>query len=234
MSHRLARELYGKRLGELSFIIGPGPSISKAERLLSKPHPRSFRIAINSAITKVKADYWFFIDALAYKLYKDHPNAKGAVKIGVENWAEHYEEDVYLWEPAKKLPDDVQALKILHRGCSLIGAMGMAMLMGSPRIVTVGADNNFSEEYMQAKLKEVRAEKGRENETIEKVRDYYSCLVVRVNRALNELPFWCPDWVTVRDASGLDSQLPLKPTSIHKEFEMLDRYYAKHPVEATK
>jgi hypothetical protein len=230
----LARELYGKHLRELCFIIGPGPSISKAQKYLSEPHPKSFRIAINSAITKVKAEYWFFIDALAYKLYKGHPNAKDTIKIGVENWAEHYEPDVYLWEPAKKLPEDVQNLKILHRGCTLIGAMGMAMLMGSPRIVTVGTENRFTEEYMAEKLKEVRSEPGRESETIEKVRDYYLSLQIRVNRALNEAPFWCPNWVTLRDASGIDSELPLPDTSIHKEFEMLDRYYAKHPEEAVK
>lgn len=223
----LARQLYGKHVRELCFIICPGPSVKKAEKYLAEPHPHSFRIAINSAITKVKAEYWFFIDALAYRLYKDHPNAKAAIKIGVENWAEHYEPDVYLWEPAKKLPEDVQNLKILHRGCSLIGAMGMAMLMGSPRIVTVGSDNSFSEEYMRSKLEEVRKEEGREDETYEKVKDYYTCLKVRVNRALNELPFWCPDWVTLRDASGIESELPLKATSIHKEFEMLDRFYAK-------
>lgn len=226
----LARNLYGSRLGTLCFIVGPGPSIKKAEKYLAEPHPRSFRIAINGAITKVPCEYWFFIDVAAYRLYKDHPNAKAAVKIGVENWAEHYESDVYLWEPAKKLPEDVQNLKILHRGCSLIGAMGMASLMGARRIVTVGTENDFTEEYMLAKLEEVRKEPGRENETIEQVRDYYNCLVVRVNRALNELPFWCPDWVTLRDASGMESKLPLKPTSIHKEFEMLDRFYAKQEV----
>jgi hypothetical protein len=234
LSHRIAREMYGSHPRELAFIVGPGPSIKKAEKFLSEPHPKSFRIAINGAITKVPCEYWFFIDVLAYKLYKDHPNAKAAIKIGVENWAEHYEEDVHLWEPAKKLPEDIQALKILHRGTTLIGAMGVAMLMGSPRIVTVGCDNSFSEEYMQQKLKEVRSEAGRENETIEKVRDYYTSLKIRVNRAINEAPFWCPDWVTLRDASGMDSELPLKPTSIHKEFEMLDRYYAKQLVEVKK
>jgi hypothetical protein len=235
VTNPLARDfLYGKHLRTLAFIIGPGPSISKAEKYLAEPHPHSFRIAINSAITKVRAEYWFFIDEPAYRLYKDHPNAKAAIKIGAENWADHYEPDVYLWEPAKKLPEDVQNLKILHRGCSLIGAMGMASLMGARRIVTVGTENRFTEEYMAAKLEEVRKLEGRSDETIEKVRDYYLSLQIRVNRALNELPFWCPDWVTLRDASGFDSELPLKASSIHKELEMLDTYYSKHPEEAIK
>lgn len=222
------RDLYGSHIAELCFIIGPGPSIAKAERYLMEKHPKSFRIALNSAITKIPAEYWFWIDGIVYQDWRDHPHAKAAKQCGVENSKHLYGEEVYVWEPAKKLPDDVQNLKLLHRGTSLIGAMSLACLLGASRIVTVGCDHRFSDAYLKAKQAEVNRE-GR-NDDMAKIKDYYASTVLRINRALNEMPFWLPDWVTVRDAShhdGLDGELPLLKTTIHKEFEMLDRFYQK-------
>lgn len=220
---KLARDLYGTHQRELGFVVAPGPSIKKAEKYLMDPHPHSFRIAINSAITKVPCEYWLFIDQLAYQLSKDHPNAKKAIKLGVENWKDYYEEDVHLWEPAKKLPDDVQDLKVLHRGTSLVAAICMAALFGSPRIVTIGADNTFSEEYMRAKMKEVNT--GTRNDTWEQIKDYHTCTILRVNKALAELPFWLPPWATCRDASG--GKLPVPGTSINNELDLLNKFWAK-------
>lgn len=218
-----ARELYGSRLNELAFVVGPGPSIRQAEWFLNSPHPNSFRIAINSAITKVACEYWFWIDELAYRLSKDHPNAKAAIKLGVDKWKDHYDDDVHLWEPAKKLPEDVQNLKLLHRGTTLIGAINMAALMGSPRVVTVGIDHQFSEEYMRAKMAEVN--QGDRKDTWEQIKDYHACTILRVNKALMEMPFWLPKWVSVRDASG--GKLPIPKTTINGELAMLDRWHAK-------
>lgn len=213
----------GSRLRQLCFVIGPGPSIAKAEKYLMEPKPHTFRIAINAAITKVPCEYWFFIDLLAYQLYKDHPNAKKAIKLGVENWKEHYEDDVYTWEPAKKLPEDVQNLKLLHRGTSLVGAINMGALLGSPRIVTVGCDNKFSEDYMRAKMEEVN--RGERKDSWEQIKDYHACTILRVNKGLMEMPFWLPPWVTCRDASGGD--LPLPDTSINNELFMVEKFHNK-------
>ena len=223
-----ARDLYGSRVGELAFVVGPGPSVLKAVRWLSEPHPMSYRIAINAAITKVPADYWLWIDGLAYDMYKAHPNARAAIRLGRVGGESSYADDpeVYGWEPAKTLPDDVQALKILHRGTSLIAAINMAAIFGSPRIVIVGCDNTFTEEYNQAKLEEINRADPERKETIERVREFNLCTILRVNRAIREMPFWLPKWVTVRDASGGD--LPLLGTSIIRELEMLEAFYAKH------
>ncbi len=229
---RSYRELLGSRLNQLCFVIGPGPSIKKAEKYLMEPKPHVFRIAINAAITKVPAEYWFFIDLATYTLYKDHPNAKNAITLGVENWKDHYGPEVYTWEPAKKLPEDVQNLKLLHRGTSLVGAINMASLLGSPRVVTVGCDHTFSEEYLNGKMDEANRMKEPDAEviTLDKIKDFYACTTIRVNRALAEMPFWLPKWVTVRDASG--GELPLVDTSVNAELDLVAKYYAKQEVVA--
>lgn len=215
------RELLGKHMRELCFVVGPGPSVKKAEKYLMEKRPHVFRIAINAAITKVPCEYWFWIDLKAYDLYKDHPNAKAAIKCGVENWKEHYRDDVYTWEPAKKLPDDVQDLKLLHRGTSLVGAINLGALLGSPRIVTVGCDHTFSDDYLKFKHKEVQDE-GR-NDTFAQIKDYYQSTVIRINKALHELPFWLPPWASVRDASG--GKLPLVATSVNNELHMVEKFW---------
>lgn len=225
------RELIGSRLNQLCFVIGSGPSIKKAEKYLMEPKPHVYRIAINAAITKVPAEFWFFIDLASYNLYKDHPNAKNAIALGVENWAEFYGPEVYTWEPAQKLPEDVQNLKLLHRGTSIVGSIGMAALLGSPRIVTVGCDNTFSEEYCIFKRDE--ANKGKpveEHVDLAKIKDFYMCTTLRINKALAEMPFWLPKWVSVRDASG--GELPLVDTSVNSELDLVQKYYAKQEAVA--
>ena len=221
------RELLGKHLRELCFVVGPGPSIQKAQKWLMEPIPHVFRIAINAAITKVPCEYWFFIDLATYRLFKDHPNAKKAITLGVENWKEHYGDEVYTWEPARKLPEDVQNLKLLHRGTSLVGAINLGALLGSPRIVTVGIDHSFSEEYLRAKQDEANMlrEPGAEFVTLEKIKDFYQCTKIRINKALAEMPFWLPPWVSVRDASG--GELPLVGSSVRGELEMVDKFHKK-------
>lgn len=220
------RELLGSHMRELCFVIGPGPSVKKAEKYLMEKKPHVFRIAINAAITKVPCEYWFWIDLAAYEFYKDHPNAKNAIKVGVENWKDHYADDVYTWEAARKLPEDVQNLKLLHRGTSLVGAINFGALLGSPRIVTVGCDHTFSEEYLKAKLVEAQRG-GTENKdvTMAQMRDFYQSTALRVNKALQEMPFWLPPWVSVRDASG--GKLPLVSTAINNELDMVEKFW-KH------
>lgn len=218
------RELLGSRMRQLCFVVGPGPSIAKAEKYLMEPKPNVFRIAINAAITKVPCEYWFWIDHLAYKLYKDHPNAKNAIKLGVENWSHLYDDDVYTWEPAKKLPEDVQNLKLLHRGTSLVGAINLGALLGSPRIVTVGCDHTFSDAYLKAKHDEVKQREGRDD-TYEQIKDYYLSTTIRVNKGLMEMPFWLPEWVSCRDASG--GKLPLPATSINNELHMIEKFHKR-------
>lgn len=217
------REFYGKHMRELCFVVGPGPSVAKAQKYLMEPKPHVFRIAINAAITKVPCEYWFWIDLKAYQLYKDHPNAKAAIKCGVENWKDGYDDDVYTWEAARKLPEDVQALKLLHRGTSIVGAINLGALFGSPRVVTIGCDHTFSDEYLKEKQKEVNTE-GR-NDSFAQIKDYYMSTILRVNKAIAEMPFWLPPWTTCRDASG--GKLPLPATSINNELFMVERFW-KH------
>ena len=94
------RDLYGTRRGHLAFIVGTGPSIENAENKLRTVPDKVYRIAVNAAIERVPADYWFWIDGGAYLKSKDHPNAKAAIRVGVEQFEHLYDEDTYIWERA--------------------------------------------------------------------------------------------------------------------------------------
>lgn len=217
------RELLGGHMRELCFVIGPGPSIQKAQKWLMKPIQSVFRIAINAAIEKVPCEYWFWLDLASYQFSKDHPNAKNAIKIGPEDWKEYYEEDVHTCELARKLPEDVQNLKLLHRGTSLVGAINLGALLGSPRIVTVGCDHTFDDSYLKYKHEEAnRGKPASEHVTLAQIKDFYNCTKLRINKGLAEMPFWLPHWCSVRDASGGD--LPLIDTSVRGELEMVERF----------
>ena len=220
-----ARDLYGSFLEPtLAFIIGPGPSISKAEKYLMEPHPHVIRIALNAAIRKIPAEYFFFIDLVAYQNYGSHPNARAAKRVGVENFADQYDEDTYAWERAMKLPGDVQKGKLLHRGTSVIPAIGFAAWLGCPRIVLVGCDNQYTDEEIEAKRQEVYPDK-----SFAWCKGVHNYTTARVNVALNEMPFWLPDWVMVRDASH--GTLNLKATGINFELEKIDQYWTKRATQ---
>ncbi len=219
---RRASELYGSHIQELAFIIGCGESIKKAKRWLMEPHPHSFRIALNAAIRDIPAEYWFTIDGDAYEEHKDHPNAKAATRVACEVFKDIYDEDTYVWERAMKLPDDVVQGKLLHRGTSFIAAIGFAAHLGAFRIVSVGNDNRLDPEYLKAK---------QEKDPKTNWKNIYAYTFSRINLALREMPFWLPAHVSVRDAS--DGDLPLAETTINQEFEMLDRWWARHENEVT-
>lgn len=221
---KLARELYGKRLGQLAFVIGCGPSIKKAEQYLSAPHPHSFRIAINRAIESVPADYWFWIDGDSYSRSKDHPNAKAAVKLGVDHFQSLYSDDVYVWERAIKYPQDLYKLKVANNHTSLIGAIHMAALLGAVRVVTVGCDHEASDEYVARKEREEKAlGGGLADWDFKKWRGCYDFTFQRINTALRDLGLWLPEYVSVADASG--GRLPIRKTAVNAELAMLDEAY---------
>jgi hypothetical protein len=214
---KMARDLYGTKERNLAFVIGCGPSIEKAERLLANPHPNSIRIALNDAIGKVAAEYWFFIDGDAYLRMKDHPNAKAAIRVGVEKFAEMYDKDTYVWERALKLPEDIHAGKLVHRATSLIGATSFAARLSCPRICYVGCDHTMpSADYL--------AERERMDPT-KNWKGVYAFTFRRINDAFMNRAKWLPPWATVVDASG--GNLPITQTFIHKELGILDRYWKK-------
>lgn len=219
-----ASDLYGSFLEPtLAFIIGPGPSIAKAEKYLMEPRPHVIRIALNAAIRKIPAEYFFFIDLVAYENYGVHPNARKARRIGVDKFADKYDEDTYVWERAMKLPFDVQQGKLLHRGTSLIPAIGFAAWLGCPRIVTVGCDNSYTDEEIEAKRLEVYPDK-----SFAWAKGVHQYTTARVNVALREMPFWLPDWVKVRDAS--QGNLNLRSTGINFELGKIEEYWKTREV----
>ena len=219
-----ARELFASRRGELCFIVGCGPSISYAVNKLREPREKVYRIAINRAIEHIPAEYWFWIDGDAYLKSKDHPNAQAATRIGVEQFEELYDPDTYVWERAlgckapcfkihrhTNLNDELKAGKLVHRATSLIGAISMAMRLGSCRIVTVGCDNDAVPEDLEARKKE---------DPTKNWVDVYGFTFARINEALAERKHWLPKEVMVVDASKIGTEwgkLPLPKTTIGEE-----------------
>jgi hypothetical protein len=214
-SEKLARELYGTRKGDLAFIVGMGPSIVYAKNKLKEPRPNVFRIAINKAIEEIPAEYWFWIDGDAYEKSKDHPNAKAAIRIGVDKFRDMYDPETFVWERClDDLERDLKDGKLVHRATSLIGAISVAMRMGSCRIVMVGCDNHV----MPHEIKQREAE-----DAAKDWNSVYTFTFARINEALANTRKWLPKEVMLRDASKIGTQwgdLPLKKTTIGEEIAL--------------
>lgn len=199
---KLAKELYGSRMGETAFVIGTGPSVSKAVKQLQDPVPGSFRLAINKAIESVPAEYWLFIDPESYFKSRQTQNAKGTTSLGVDRFWKMFPPEVHIWQRAYN-PPDFQEGRLIHRACSLLPALHMAVWLGATRVVTVGCDNRVKDD---ARL--VGSE------------EQYQYLFRRINKSLmNDLGYWLPSWVTLADAS--DGDLALPKTKLGREIQRL-------------
>lgn len=202
---KLAKELYGSRMGDTAFVVGTGPSIKKAEKWLKVCPPGAFVIAINSAIKSVPAAYWMFIDAESYFKVRESENAKKAVALGVDRFWKLYPPEVLIWQRAYE-PADFREGRLLHRATSLLPALHMAVWLGAKRIVTVGCDNRLDPE----------------KEYSEDLAKVYNFLFHRINRSLmRDLPYWLPSWVSLADAS--DGALALPKTYLGRELEALTK-----------
>lgn len=205
----LARHFYGKHVDSTVFVIGTGPSIKKVEGRIDRPLDGAVRIAINRAIEKVAAEYWFFIDLDSYNASKNHPNAKAAVAVGVDRFWPHYGPEVFVWERAYER-HHIKEGRIVHRSTSLIAALHFSVWLGATRVVTVGCDNKIrdGEDVAGANRK---------------------CLPYtfkRINRSLlRDTKFWCPSWTSLADASGGD--LALAPTLLSDEVKQLEAAHGR-------
>lgn len=212
-----ARELFGKHRGDLAFIIGSGPSIAYAKNKLQTVPAHVFRIAINRAIEEVPADYWFWIDGDAYLKSKDHPNAQAATRIGVEKFSDLYDPDTYLWERViGNMKDGLAKGQLVHRATSLIGAISMAMRMGSCRIVMAGCDHHVMDSELKAR------------DSSKNWRDVYNFTFCRINDALAHRDKWLPKEVMLRDASKIGTEwgdLPLQKTTIGEELTLIHDFH---------
>lgn len=222
-----ARDLYGSHIGQLCFIVGCGPSIEKAEKYLQKSRPdHVFCIALNDAIQRVPADYWLWIDGAAYQKNAGCDNARAARRLGVDYFSGIYDPDVYVWERALKLPEDVRKLKVLHRATSLVAALNMACLLGAVRVVTIGCDHKVTDEYLEAKRKEIEeANPQMKGKPLADLRGLYDYTFKRIEQALSEMILWKPDWVSFADASGGD--LPLPKTWVNIELQMVKEAWSR-------
>lgn len=209
------RDLFSKHRGDLCFIIGAGPSIIYAKNKLSTVPPNTFRIAINRAIEDIPAEYWFWIDGDAYEKSKDHPNAKAAIRIGVEQFQHLYDEDTYVWERViGNMKDGLSKGQLVHRSTSLIAAISMAMRMGSCRVVMVGCDHDLTPSEAALKV----AQKPETN-----WQSVYTFTFARINDALKNRDKWLPKEVMLRDASKIGTQwglLPIPKTTIGEELTL--------------
>lgn len=217
----LAKDLYGTGRGHLAVIIGTGPSISHAVRNVMEPNPNVLRIALNDAIATIPAEYWFWIDGDAYLRQKDHPNARKAVKVGVEHFQHLYEPSVYVWERClKDLAGDLEKGNLVHRSTSLIGAISFAMRLGCFRAVTVGCDNRVSEEQIVAREK---------TDPSKNWRDIYTFTFARINEAIANRKKWLPDDFALVDASFRKDTLEhgallLPKTTLARELALLREF----------
>lgn len=226
------KALYGTEKGNLCFIFGRGPSLQNAKRhFYGQKRPHVFTIAINKAIEEVPADYWFWMDLDAYQASKDHPNAKAAIKCGVDKWADQYEEGTYIWERAgapgvighkgrsvfaKHVFEDG---KLAWNGVSAIGSASLAWNLGAFRIVFVGCENKNTNGYIEKRIKE---------DPSRDWRDIYGFTFARVAEALKNRAYWMHPKVMLADASHVGTEygdLALPKTTIPKELEMLEGFY---------
>jgi len=232
-SNASAKGLYGTQKGSLCFIIGRGPSLKNAVRHFGsgQKYPHVFTIAINKAIEEVPADYWFWMDLDAYQGSKDHPNAKNAIKCGVDRWASEYEPDVYTWERAgapgvighkgrSQFAKDVfEDGKLAWNGVSAIGSASLAWHLGCFRMVFVGCENKDTNGYIDKREKEDPSRNWRE---------IYGFTFARVAEALKNRAYWMHPKIMMADAShtGVEyGDLALPKTTIPKELEMVEGFY---------
>ena len=212
---REAKDLYGSEYGSVGFVIGSGPSLEYAKKMLSVPHKHVFTIAVNRAITEVPADYWLWIDQVAYERWGEHPNAKAAKKCGVEKFKDAYRDDVYLWE--RVIGDTQKGLEagnLVHRNTSLIAAISLAFRLGAVRIVTVGCENFMTPEEAARYSAEDR--------------DYMISTFCRVSEALENRKHWLHPKVMLADASkiGIEwGQLRLPKTTIGEELDKIEAFW---------
>ncbi len=227
------KSLYGTQKGSLCFIIGRGPSLKNAVKHFGKgqKHPHVFTIAINKAIEEVPADYWFWMDLDAYQGSKDHPNAKSAIKCGVDRWIPEYGSDVYTWERAgapgvigpkgrSQFAKDVfEDGKLAWNGVSVIGAASLAWHLGCFRMVFVGCENKDTDGYIERRAK---ADPSKD------WKDIYAFTFARVAEAIKNRAYWMHPKVMLADAShtGVEyGDLALPKTTIPKEIEMVEGFY---------
>lgn len=198
---KLARRLYGSEEGKTAFIIGNGPSIADAELHLKECPPNSIRIAINAAITKVPAEYWFFIDGDAYRRDGGHPNVQNAKIVGSDRFWPIYSKDVFVWERAFE-PTDIMEGKLVHRNTSLVAAMHFAAHLGCQNIFLIGCDNRLDPNKVYTK------------EQIDIQSNTYN----RVARSIAvDMFYWAPKYLTAWDCSG--GSIPLPKISLEKAIE---------------
>lgn len=190
---KLAKDLYGSRHGQLAVIIGCGPSIAHAQRHATLPHPNVFRIALNAAIRKIPAEYWFWIDGDAYEGHRGHPNAVDATRVGVEHFSALYDPDVWVWERCRSdLMGDLKKGNLVHRATSLIGAISFSMRLGAVGAVLVGCDNRIDEKSLEEKRKLNPSKDWRKYDTF---------TFARINEALRMRDKWLPKEFLIADAS---------------------------------
>jgi hypothetical protein len=201
---KLAKELYGSRMGDTAFVIGCGASLKKAEKYLKEAVAGSFRITLNRAVRYVPSEYWLFIDPESYFACKKHPHAEKATALGVDRFWRMYGPEVHIWQRAYN-PVDFKAGRLIHRACSLLPALHMAVWLGAQRIVTVGCDNVLTDSH----------------DIDQKTKSVYTALFRRINKSLmHDIGYWLPSWVTMADASG--GSLALPKTTLGKELKALN------------
>lgn len=212
---REAKDLYGSEYGSVGFVIGSGPSLEYAKKMLSAPHKHVFTVAVNRAITEVPADYWLWIDQVAYENWSEHPNAKTAKKIGVDKFKAAYREDVYTWE--RVIGDTEKGLEagnLVHRNTSLIAGISFAFRLGAVRIVTVGCENFIEPDVMETMTPENR--------------DYMISTFCRVSEALANRKHWLHPKVMLADASKTGTEwgkLNLPKTTIGDELAQIEAFW---------
>lgn len=146
MAQRGMRDLYGKHQGETVFICGSGPSLKGCPAVTGHP-----TIAINRAIQHVQADYWAFVDLLAWRLCGSHPNAQRAAKLFGSNMyilLEDVENAYQVDFSGSPNAHRKEARRPLYFNCNTFSwAVHLAQKMGAKRIVTVGCEFSGDPQY---------------------------------------------------------------------------------------
>lgn len=146
------RSLYGSQAGKTMFICGSGPSLNASPERLP-----GLTLGINRAITKVKADIWCFGDLAAYRLFKDHENAKAAEIATGAGMHLFFENDpIYLIE-AEGYPSrhkDPARRPLYWSLATFSWVLHWAVKMQPKRIVLVGCDFSLTNHFDGAEAHE--------------------------------------------------------------------------------
>lgn len=136
----LASEFYGKYKDKIAIVVGSGHSLKRDLPHLQNLGDDFVTIAVSSAISSIKSDFWLFVDHDTYTRLGNHPNALAAKRLGVDRFWPLYDPGVHIWRRSYTEKHVLEEGRLFHQNTSLLAAIHFAFKLGCRLVVTVGCD----------------------------------------------------------------------------------------------